>query len=390
MLAIKLAWRNLIGAGLRTWLNVFILSLSFIVIILHKGFLDGWQQQARKDTIEWQIGGGQYWQKNYDPYDPFRLDEAHSPIPSEIQSKIASESAVPVLIMQAVIYPEGRMHSVLLKGIKPEQKFLKLPSGKLKQNIAEIPAIIGTRMAASLNLKEGSLVMVRWRDTNGAFDAAEIKISAVFKTNVPAVDNGQIWIPLKRLQQMMQLPGEASILIISPELKADLNNPDWTYKSTKSLLTEIDNIIRQKAIGGAVLYAILILLALLAIFDTQVLSVFRRQKEIGTHMALGMTRWQVIRLFTVEGAMYSVLALIVGALYGIPLLHFLATHGIAMPKGSDGYGLAIAEKLFPVFGTGLVLTTSIIIFFSAVIVSYLPAKKISKMNPADAVRGRVR
>ena len=58
MTSFKLAYRNLIGAGLRTWLNVFVLSLSFVIIIMHKGMLDGWNVQARVDMINWQIGGG--------------------------------------------------------------------------------------------------------------------------------------------------------------------------------------------------------------------------------------------------------------------------------------------------------------------------------------------
>ena len=33
MLIIKLAFRNIVGAGLRTWLNVFVLSLAFVIII---------------------------------------------------------------------------------------------------------------------------------------------------------------------------------------------------------------------------------------------------------------------------------------------------------------------------------------------------------------------
>ena len=71
MLAIKLAIRNLIGAGLRTWLNVIVLSFSFVVIIWHKGLLDGWDRQAKKDMIAWESGDGQFWHENYDPYDPF-------------------------------------------------------------------------------------------------------------------------------------------------------------------------------------------------------------------------------------------------------------------------------------------------------------------------------
>ena len=57
-LALKLAYRNLMGAKLRTWLNVFVLSLSFVVIIWQKGIINGWDQQAQRDTKDWEIGGG--------------------------------------------------------------------------------------------------------------------------------------------------------------------------------------------------------------------------------------------------------------------------------------------------------------------------------------------
>ncbi len=78
MMAIKLALRNLLGAGLRTWLNVIVLSFSFVVIIWHKGFLDGWDRQAKTDMIAWELGGGQYWEQHYDPYDPFTLTDSHA------------------------------------------------------------------------------------------------------------------------------------------------------------------------------------------------------------------------------------------------------------------------------------------------------------------------
>ena len=63
ILAIKLAYRNLTGAGLRTWLNVIVLSFSFVVIIWLKGVMTGWEHQAKTDMTLWEIGGGQYWHK---------------------------------------------------------------------------------------------------------------------------------------------------------------------------------------------------------------------------------------------------------------------------------------------------------------------------------------
>lgn len=389
MLSLKLAWRNLIGAGLRTWLNVIVLSISFVVIIWHRGMLDGWHEQARRDTIEWEIGGGQYWQKNYDPYDAFTLVDSHEKLSADIQEGVMSNIFTPILISQATIYPQGRIQSVLLKGIDPTQKILNLPAKKLATESYEIPVLMGTRMAESTKLTIGDIVTIRWRDVNGTFDAAEAKIVDLFRTNVPKIDNGQLWIPLDRLRQMMQMPDEATIIVTNPEKKNLPQLSGWTFRDQQYLLSDIDRTIKQKQVGGSIIYIILLFLAMLAIFDTQVLSIFRRQREIGTQIALGMTRGQVIRLFTLEGSMHSILAAAVAAIYGIPLLLLQVKYGITMPENTDEYGMAIAEKIFPVYSLGLVITTTIVIFITATIVSFIPARKISRMKPTDAIRGKI-
>ncbi len=389
MLSLKLAYRNLIGAGLRTWLNVIVLSFCYILIIWYYGLLDGWNREARRETIAWEIGGGQFWQKNYDPYDPFSLSDSHGPIPEALQSEIASGNITPILVTQATIYPEGRMQNAILKGIDPDQKILKIPAAELNQNGDAIPALIGTRMAKSSKLKVGDLVNVRWRDADGTFDAADIKIVAIFKTIVPAIDNGQLWLPLQRLQTMLGMPNEATILVTAPSASIAETFPGWEFKNQDFLLSQLTETIRMKSVGIIFVYVVLLLLAMLAVFDTQVLSIFRRQKEIGTIIALGMTRWQVVKLFTIEGAMHAVLAAILAAIYGIPLLAFQAIKGIPMPQGTDEYGLTIAEKIFPVYSAGLIAATVALVFITATIVSFLPARRIAKMNPTEAIKGKI-
>ena len=258
MLSLKLAWRNLIGAGLRTWLNVIVLSISFVVIIWHRGMLDGWHLQARLDTIDWEIGAGQFWHKNYDPYDPFTLVDSHGALPPELEQKVNSGTLTPILITQATIYPQGRMQSVVLKGIEPNQKVLKIPSEKLALSSFEIPLLIGTRMAESTKLKIGDLVTIRWRDANETFDAAEAKIVGLFKTNVPMIDNGQMWLPLERLRQMMQMPGEATIAVAAPQTDIWTDMSVWNFQDQNTLLADIDQTIEQKQIGGSIIYIILL------------------------------------------------------------------------------------------------------------------------------------
>lgn len=385
MVAFKLAYKNLIGAGLRTWLNVTVLSFAFVLIIFYNGMIDGWNRQGRNDTQEWEVAQGQYWHPNYDKYDVFSIRDSHQAVSGDVKSAVDSGKLVPVLIQQATIYPQGRMFGIMLKGVPHQQSLLKLPTQGLQPQTSDLPAIIGQRMADAVKLKKGDKVLIRWRDKNGTFDAREILVADIFHCDVPSVDNGQVYVDYEAIQKMMGLNNHATLLITGDEDPKEIE--DWDFKDLKFLLSELDQMIESKKAGGIVLQVVLLLIALLAIFDTQVLSIFRRQKEIGTYIALGLTRWQVVGIFTIEGAVHSILAALVGAAYGIPFFLWLDTVGLSF--GTVDVGITIAEKVYPYYSVGLIVSTLLLVVLSATVVSYLPARKIARMKPTDALKGKI-
>lgn len=389
MIAFKLAYKNLMGAGLRTLLIVFVLSLAYVLIVYMNGIYQGWDRQARIESIAWEVADGQYWQDMYDPYDPMTLVDAHAPVPAELEARAADGKAVPILITQATIYPEGRMMGALLKGIDTRQNLLSLPTDKLDPDSEEITAIVGTRLAKAAGLEVGDYLLVRWRDANGTFDATDVKISGIFYSAVPTVDQGTVWIPLATLQRITNMLGEASMVVMNEAPEEGSTLAGWDFKGHDFLFKELEEMIQMKSIGGSVFYLIILALALLAVFDTQVLSIFRRQREIGTYIAMGMTRRQVVGIFTVEGGMHAILAVILGALYGFPLLLWTQKSGIKMPEGTDEFGMAAAEHMYPYYSLALVVGSIILVTVATTIVAYMPSRKISKMNPNDAIRGKI-
>jgi putative ABC transport system permease protein len=385
MLAFKLAFKNLIGAGLRTWLTVFVLSISFVLIIFYNGIMDGWNLQAKNDTIAWEIGQGLYAHENYDKYDPFTLNESHGQIPEALHNA----DNVPILISQGSIYPQGRLMSILLKGIPINQNVLQIPTDEFPEKSDIIPVIIGKLMAKTTKLNKDDIVTLRYRDNNGTFDAIEVQVVGIFKCDVPAVDQNQLWMPLSKLQELMGLENEATIIVSGQKNENPPNYSGWNFQDHDFLLADIAEMVKSKKGGASVIYLILLLIALLAIFDTQILSIFRRQKEIGTYIALGMTRRQVVGLFTVEGGAHSILAVLVGSVYGVPLFVWMAKNGFAMPVSTEEFGIALAERIFPTYSAALIVGTIFFIVISATVVSYLPARKIAKLNPTDALKGKV-
>ncbi len=392
MTLLKLALRNLLGAGLRTWLNVFVLSLSFVLIIFSQGLLEGMNQQAEEAMIAVEVAGGHVQHPVYDRYDPLSLTDARGPVPAPLAALAASGRAAPVLVIQGTIYPSGRLFPVQIKGIDPGQTVLDIPTSFLDAAPAgdEIPVLIGERMAKLTGLAVGDTFTVQWRDARGTFDARDAAVVQVMKTSVQTVDSGQIWIPLSRLQALTGLEGQATFVVLAqgvPPPAAGLSG--WIFRDPDYFLTDLHAMVESKTAGSSILYAIFLALAMLAIFDTQVLSIFHRRREMGTLMALGFTRTKLIGLFTLEGMLNGVLAALVGAVYGIPLLSWMARTGWALPGNTDSYGFAIGERLFPSYSLALVAGTTLLVLLTTTFVSFLPTRRIAKLKPTDALRGRM-
>lgn len=389
MLLLKTALQSLIGNGLKTWLTVFVLSLAIVMIIIMQGILHGWSSQAIDDAQRWELADGQYWCEGYDPWDPFTLDSATSVIPPELQKLVDNRLLEPVLITQATVYPDGHMQGVMLRGIRPDQQLLEIPGTLLQgESTGPVPVVVGAFMARQLKVKLNDEMTLRWRDKNGAFEAVDIRIAGVFKTAVPSIDNGVLWIALDRLQLMTGRENEANLLVKSPEAEV-IDADGWEFKTIEQLMEATLLLVKTKSAGTSVFYVIFLLLAMLAIFDTQTLAIFRRQREIGTMVALGMTRGQVVMHFTIEGSLYALLAIVVGAVWGTPLIWYLSEVGISFPMEAAEFGVPMADVMYASVTPGLVLGTVLFVFVVTALVSYLPARKIATMNPTEAIRGKI-
>ncbi len=394
MTILKLALKNLLGAGLRTWLNVFVLSLSFVLIIFTQGLLEGMNKQAEEAMIASLVAGGHVQHPAYDPYDPLTLTDAHGPVPARLAELAEAGKAAPVLAIQGTIYPGGRLFTVRIKGIDPGQSVVNMPTAALAGPSGgdEIPVLIGERMAKLAGLAKGDTFTLQWRDAHGTFDARDGVVAEIMKTSVQAIDQGLVWVPLDRLRELTGMAGEATYVVLArgTGLHAeDAGMDGWVFRGPDFFLSDLHAMVESKTAGSSIFYAIFLALAMLAIFDTQVLSIFHRRREMGTLMALGFTRAKVIGLFTLEGMFNGLLAALVAAVYGIPILTWMARTGWALPGDTDSYGFAIGERLFPSYGFGLVAGTTLLVLLTTTVVSFLPTRKIAKLKPTDALRGRM-
>ena len=229
---------------------------------------------------------------------------------------------------------------------------------------------------------------IRWLDADRTYDADEGTIVHIMETENFKLDLGHIWIPLSKAQSMLAMKNQATYVTYAKDLEAIKDIEDWIHHDVDYMIRDMEAIIKADEPGAQVMYAILLALAAMGIFNAQVLSIFRRGKEIGTLMALGMTRSRVVGLFTLEGGLNAFLAGIITLILFGPILLYFGTNGIPLPMDYTEMGLLVAKRLVPIYSISLIISTTVLISIIVLVVSYIPSRRITKMKPTDALRGR--
>ncbi len=287
----KIALKNLLGARLRTFLNVLVTAFSFFLILFISAMYDGMLQHAKQVTMDTESAGGAYWHPKYDPLDPINFEDAHSILPRDIQLLVDQKKAFPVLVSQASIYPDGRIMPAIMKGIPPDQNIVNMPTDALVgYDGITIPVLIGKGMARDTKLEVGDSFTIRWLDADRTYDADEGTVVQIMDTENFKVDMGHVWIPLKKAQTILAMEGEATYVTYEKGLPPVQDRGDWISRDINYLVQDMEAIIEADKPGAQIMYIILLALAAMGIFNAQVLSIFRRGREIGTLMAIGMTR----------------------------------------------------------------------------------------------------
>jgi len=120
------------------------------------------------------------------------------------------------------------------------------------------------------------------------------------------------------------------------------------------------------------------------VVNTMGMSVLERTREIGTMMALGLTRARIGAMFVAEGAILAVLGGGLGVLAARLVVTAIGWSGgfeVAAP-GQEVARYALVPLLYP----PMVLFSLLGAIVGAIGASMYPAWRVSKMRPVEALR----
>ena len=152
--------------------------------------------------------------------------------------------------------------------------------------------------------------------------------------------------------------------------EADPDQPVYRVATMRDLMADSVAGQRVAMILLAVFAGLAVLLAAIGIYGVLAYSVAQRTHEIGIRMALGAERAAVLRMVTCDGLTLAALGVVIGI------------------AGALGLTQLIASMLFAVRPTDPLtfISVSLLLVAVALISSYIPARRATKVDPMVALR----
>jgi ABC-type lipoprotein release transport system permease subunit len=161
----------------------------------------------------------------------------------------------------------------------------------------------------------------------------------------------------------------------------------FEFQTVDMLMEDLLTLLSHDRRNTQILWFILISLAAISVFNTQILAVFKRQKEIGTLMALGLTPRKIVRLFALEGSFAALMAVLVAVVLGVPFFIWFQGVGFDVSHLSET-GIPVREKIFLDIRPWEVIYSTLITVGIMIAVAWAPVNKIAHLDPTQALRGR--
>ena len=253
--------------------------------------------------------------------------------------------------------------------------------------------LLARGLAATLGVKLGDRVSFIVSLPGGGINAVEGHVRGQFSTGVKAYDDNTVRMPIALGRELLRVQGshlwvvglsatdrtDETVAYLRARLPSDrfevaswLDLSDFYRKSVVLLSRQIDVV--------ALLIGVIIVLG---ISNTLTMNVLERTGEIGTLMAMGTPRGEILRLFVLEGLLLGTIGSFVGLAIGYALAQALSYVGIPMPPppGRDVGYLAQIRLTVPLALSGIAMAV-----VSTMLASLYPAWKAARLPIVDALR----
>jgi putative ABC transport system permease protein len=404
MSAFALAWRNLVRQKRRSFLMIAVVTFGFAAFALAGGFIAqsfaGLKEGTIRSVGDLQVVDRRAVGKAEEATLEFGLPDAKraraiaasDPDVADVLPRIdfvglATTGAKSVPFLGVGVDPRPEASATLAPELIASGKYLSGDGGD--------GVILGTGLAAALNVKPGDRVTLMATTPDGSLNALDGVVEGLADVRIKELNDRYVAAGIGLVSRLLQSDETVSKLVVF--LKPGADEGKVAARIGKALasggypvvvrrwreLASFYEQVKLLYIGifgfvGAVLVVIVILSA--AIVMT--MAVTERTREIGTLRAIGTRPSGILRMFLAEGVVIALAGCVAGTVLALIIRAVLNASGIMLPPPPGAtHGMPINVELYPLaYEAGLAA-----MLLTMTIASYFPARRASRVPIVDAL-----
>ena len=396
------AFRNVTRQYRRSLFGISAVTFGVVALTLAAGFIEWIFWATREGTIQTGLGHVHVMRPGYldgGQADPLKyLLPQHSPLIEGIGKFPTVRAIAPRLAFSGLISHGEATISFIGEGVSPEaerevSRVLTIPAGHNLASDDPKGILLGRGLAENLGVKVREKVVLLATTQRGGINAVECTVRGLFSTASKAYDDSAMRVPLPIAQQLLRVSGSHRWILVLDDtknttptllaLREKFRDSGVEFVPWYDLADFYNKTVALLSTQIGVVKFIIAIIIVLSISNTMMMNVLERTAEIGTCLAIGRSRRQILRQFVYEGMTIGLIGGALGLSLGWLLATLISWVGIPMPPPpgmSQGYsGEILFTRQLALYGFILAVGTSLL-------ASFYPAWKASRMEIVDALR----
>ncbi|MET0551840.1 MAG: ABC transporter permease [Vicinamibacteria bacterium] len=400
-----IALRNVFRNTRRTGFNVLVITFGAVALLVAGGFIQGNFEGLRERTIRNGLGHLQVFTNAYldgDEERPLQHGVTDAPaLEAWLQAQPHVKLTAGQVDFVGLVSNGDRSEPFVGAGVQPEREAamgfaLNLQAGEpLFEADGEDQALLGTGLAATMKARVGDVLTILGTTSDGALNAVDVRVVGLYSTGIKEFDARALKVPLRTAQRLL---GSERVTKVIVKLDATRHTDEVAaalraagagsapgvlgVRTWRELATFYTQVVGLYSTIFVFLGVIIVVLVVLSSANTMMMSVLERVAEIGTLLAIGARRWQVLVIFVLEGLLIGCLGGLVGLAAGYGAIAALnAAHITLPPPPSFSTGVPLLVKFVPgMFAAVFGLLVSILS-----LAALLPAARGARLSIVEAL-----
>lgn len=398
----KLAFRNIFRQKTRSLLTLVAIVLGVAGLVLSGGFVEDVFYQLREATIHSHLGHIQVYHSGYssegrrDPFGYLINDPAG--LASELAAHAEIADVLPRLTLSGLLSTGKADMPVLSEAGDADResrlgRFITLTAGRALTSSDYNGMMLGQGVATRLNVVPGDEVTLLMNTPEWGLNSMDFTVTGIFQTISKDYDDNAVRINIEVARELTGIDAVHALVLalddteatdqVADRLRAQLPGVEFEVRTWLELADFYTKTVDLYDRQFKVLQLIVLVMVLLSVANSVNMAVFERIGEFGTLKALGDNTSHIFRLVVIENFMLGVMGAVAGIGIGVLLAWAISSVGIPMPpppNTNTGYTALI--RVTP----QVVLLAFTVGLFATVLASLLPARRVSEIPVATALR----